>query len=1151
MKNREVFLTDPTTFAIPNEGVAKIYNPHSTKEWQVLRWELSSFVCEGEYRKGLERILSTYLSNRDKPEQPAVWVSGFYGSGKSHFVRVLEYLWRDVQLPDGASARSLVKVPPEISDLLKELSTVGKQEGGLWSAAGTMGASAGDSVRLAVLATAFQSAGLSEKFPIAKFSIWLKQNGFYDKVKADVEGKGKDFTKELNNFYVSPYIIQSLVSVYPDFAQSSADGLKSLREQYPNVSDISDEDLLTTFEEVLQLQSNRPGKLPCALLILDEMQQFIGDDSERALKVQNLVQTCCARLGSRMMFVATGQAALPSFPQLSKLQDRFTVPVTLSDTDVDNVVREVVLRKKPDKMQSLKSVLDKAQGEIDRHLAGTKIGPNTADAQDLIADYPLLPVRRRFWERILRTVDIAGKAGQLRTQLRIIHEAARFSADCPLGTVIPADLIYDQQKTSMMQNGVLLRDIALAIEQLNDGSEEGKLSSRLCALSFLIGKLPTEGISATGVRATANVLADLLVEDLVSDSAALRAKIPVILQKLADSGNLMLVGNEYRVQSRESAEWEADYRKRYAAIHSDDTRVASDRATEIRNAFNTALKGMTLVQGQSKTPRKYELCFGGATPKLDGNAIPIWIRDEWEISEKSVLVDAQTAGIESPTVFIFVPKASADTLREALASQAAAIECISARPTPNTPEGLEAYQSMQSRVMGAKAKVDSIIAIIISGARVLQGGGTEVVEGNLASSVKAAAEAALARLFPQFGTADNLQWPKAIKCAQDGASDALSVIGWVGDVDQNPVCQSVRTFIGPSGKKGTEIRKHFLAAPFGWPQDAIDGALLALVAGGLVRASLNGIARSTRQIDQKQIGPMDFYSEGISISAAQRIAMRKLASDMGSRCKSGEEEEVVPILLKKTFDLAGEAGGPPPLPEKPSLANLDQLQALAGNEQFVAVYNAREGLLNEYNRWLTDKAKKEQRLPEWENLQHLAQHAKDMTSGVGILSQMAAIRADRTLLIEPDPVAPLVTQITDILRDALQKVYSSYKQSYDTGISQLEKMAAWQSIKVEDRKSILAECNLQGVPKIKVSSTEELLNTLDSFPIAIWESNLAALPTRIARANQQAVQLLEPKAVRVQVKSVTLKTPAEVDAYLKDLRAEIMKHISSGNPVII
>ncbi|MEI7848811.1 MAG: hypothetical protein WCK35_23625 [Chloroflexota bacterium] len=111
MKNRELFINDPLSFSIPNDGVTTIGNPKNDKEWEVVRYELKSFVCEGEYLRGLERILSTFLGNLDQPKQPAAWVSGFYGSGKSHLVRVLEYLWRDVEFPDGARARILVNLP--------------------------------------------------------------------------------------------------------------------------------------------------------------------------------------------------------------------------------------------------------------------------------------------------------------------------------------------------------------------------------------------------------------------------------------------------------------------------------------------------------------------------------------------------------------------------------------------------------------------------------------------------------------------------------------------------------------------------------------------------------------------------------------------------------------------------------------------------------------------------------------------------------------------------------------------------------------------------------------------------------------------------------------------------------------------------------
>ena len=140
LTNRELFYRDPTDTKIPNDGVAKVVRPETDQQWDVLRWELRSFVCDGEYARGLERILDSFLTNLSQAQQPAVWVSGFYGSGKSHLVRVLEYLWRDI----GAAGRrdapaSLVTLPDDVRDHLTELSTAGKRLGGLWSAAGTLG----------------------------------------------------------------------------------------------------------------------------------------------------------------------------------------------------------------------------------------------------------------------------------------------------------------------------------------------------------------------------------------------------------------------------------------------------------------------------------------------------------------------------------------------------------------------------------------------------------------------------------------------------------------------------------------------------------------------------------------------------------------------------------------------------------------------------------------------------------------------------------------------------------------------------------------------------------------------------------------------------------------------------------------------------
>src|SRR5260370_33127181 len=179
IKNRDGFLVDPTTYTIPNNGVTKVIDPRTPEEWYVLRYELEHFVCEGEYHRGLALILSTYIDNLAKAEQPAVWVSGFYGSGKSYFVRLVDYLWRDTQFPDGVRARGLTILPNDVADLLKELTTASKREGGLCSSAGTLGAGSGKSVRLALLSIMFRSADLPEQYAPARFVIWLMQNGYY------------------------------------------------------------------------------------------------------------------------------------------------------------------------------------------------------------------------------------------------------------------------------------------------------------------------------------------------------------------------------------------------------------------------------------------------------------------------------------------------------------------------------------------------------------------------------------------------------------------------------------------------------------------------------------------------------------------------------------------------------------------------------------------------------------------------------------------------------------------------------------------------------------------------------------------------------------------------------------------------------------
>ena len=83
MKIKDILYSDPSTKALVNNGQARITDDTTGKALDELHGELSTFVCEGQYADGTARILESFLKNQEKTNQPAAWVSGFFGSGRA------------------------------------------------------------------------------------------------------------------------------------------------------------------------------------------------------------------------------------------------------------------------------------------------------------------------------------------------------------------------------------------------------------------------------------------------------------------------------------------------------------------------------------------------------------------------------------------------------------------------------------------------------------------------------------------------------------------------------------------------------------------------------------------------------------------------------------------------------------------------------------------------------------------------------------------------------------------------------------------------------------------------------------------------------------------------------------------------------------
>lgn len=236
---------------------------------------------------------------------------------------MLRALWINTEFSDGATAHSIASLPQNIVELLKALMIQAKRHGGLHAASGTLGAGASGSVRLALLRILFKSAGLPEHYPLARFVMWLKNENIYDSVRSSVESSGHNWQEELDNFYLAEGLHKALVAAKPNLFSSVTACVETLNNLYPFVQDISSDDMVKAIRQTVTVS----GKFPLTLVILDEIQQFIGNDVQRSIDIQEVVEACCKNIGGKMLFIGTGQTAVTGTAKLKKLEGRFTVRV--------------------------------------------------------------------------------------------------------------------------------------------------------------------------------------------------------------------------------------------------------------------------------------------------------------------------------------------------------------------------------------------------------------------------------------------------------------------------------------------------------------------------------------------------------------------------------------------------------------------------------------------------------------------------------------------------------------------------------------------------------------------------------------------------------------------------------------------------------
>ena len=1143
--NNELFTRRPLDFEIPNDGVTNVDRPDDSNQWKVLEYELTSFVCEGEYEHGLERILSSYVRHRSSTTQPAVWVSGFYGSGKSHLVRVLQHLWADTSLPTGASARGLVNLPQGIKDQLVELSTVGKRDGvAPWSAAGALDRSGG-TLNAVFLGIALGAAGLPPRVEPAQVALWLASKGDLDAIRAHVQANGADFIEELSEYNLSTILADAILAADPSFASNGADVRKALRSQFPPDSALNTDETISLLRKVLQHVGG--GTIPPTLIVLDEVQEYISGDGGRAMEVQNLVESVSRELQGRVLLVATGQQELTADATLQKIQDRFTVKVVLKNQDVDAVVRRVLLNKEPAERSTLEKALADVAGQISRQLVGSKIQHTAQDDGDLPEDYPLLPSRRRFWESVLRQAD-AGRAGQLRSQLRIVHDANRLVAKKPVGTVVGADYLYSAKHEDLNGAGLLLKETQRLIHE--QGQKE-PLRGRILGLIHLISLLPSAAPGDIGVRATVDHLVDLLVEDLANDGTALRQEVPEVLAALTDEGILQQDGDEYRLQTAAGRTWDEAFRRHSAQLT--DSEISTERDTRLRGEVENALPA-SVPQGKAKVARKLGLHTDSAPP-LASDTIQVWLRSEWDDGTTAKQFEdlARGLGSDSPVVLVHLPRVQAQAFAAALRNQMATQRTLDQQGIPQDDEGKQARRALESRLARAQGQVSDHIRDILSKASVQLGGGSAPTGTGLRDRIENGAQSAATRLFNKFDVADDTRWNQVIDRIKKGSgADALKAVGYDADPEQHSVIKEILVRIGGAGTPASDVEKAVLSAPFGWPRDALMGAIGVLLDNGLVRAMINGSDASTSQVlSQTRLGTVHLRRESTVLKAAEKIAARSLLAKLGVTV---DNESLVPGAEQAVSGLsqkAGSIGGAAPLPDVALPASIEQIKGASGNDRVHALLSAKDELTDFADRLKTLEKRRPSRLEVLATARALSTTAANLDGAAETRTRLEAFEQSRELLSDTDQISPIATDLASAVRAAVSQAAEAVEQARQTAVDGLGHQPAWVALATAKQQQLLTEHNLAPEGKPELGDAEAVLKAVQQRPLASWSAVLDAVPTRVAKALEAAVRLTARKAGSVTVPTATISNADDVETYLADLRAKLTQALIDHDIVVV
>jgi hypothetical protein len=834
----------------------------------VLLHELQNLVVTPQWEKHLHHILEAYTDafDRDDEQGVGVWISGFFGSGKSLMMKMLgilleggELLGQSVhqeflhRLPGNSAERADLERFLAICQRKLSTSVIG---GNLHAQL----SSSNDSLALIVFKLFARQHGYTHNWPLAwAVEYQLDVRGLsaeFHRVASELSGE--DWSEVANDpdFY-NDVLYQAAATVMPEHFSGSDAVERAVMSAVQ--AGITPEMLVDRLRRWC-LARDSGGRRHKVLLQLDELGQWIasGNANERIMQVQALVETAAQAGEGRIWIAVTAHGDVQALQQnvqqeqYAKINQRFALQCKLTNEDISQVVEERLLRKTQTARLDLSQRFTQRSGEITD--LGTvqqtqRIFPHP-DTVNFPLFYPYLPWTVAAIPHVVKGIAQAtgrdeALTGSNRTMIGVVQGGIIDSPELlnsPVGSIRCLADLYDQLASDapIETRTDLNRIITTVLDATN-------FTARVARALYLLGQV-------TYIPCTLENVTRALVNALDTNLASLRTQVKVELERLVAAGYAKQVGENYVFLNTQQRSFQDKVRTRQEEL-SNQTYELSQKLREYEGEDALRFDQVPL----SGREIRLRLEIDGRVVRNPTVPVTVHVYSPFQRALDAQIADdvsMKQRSMQDPDN-IFFRMAETKGLRRVLALAMATEEIanqVRAGQSSN-PEVEVAQQAKQVDLQNYKNDVRHLLTQAVRGGAVFfRGSIYQLIDGESASdAVRNTLSQILPGIYPSFSevTYRITNEESAVKAALNGNTTNtdlrnLGVYKADGTLNEShPLISSVRGSLPQvSDDQGAipadQLRSKFERPPFGWDGNCIKVALALLLRASACRLIVNG-----------------------------------------------------------------------------------------------------------------------------------------------------------------------------------------------------------------------------------------------------------------------------------------------------------------------